>query len=101
MSPLATNMGREPSTQDESRLDCSERGCGAKFQGTYAKGSLARHRRLKHGSYQHQEGREYVCEEPGCSKGYKRQDARLKHYRKAHRHLAPGPALSRTKYRSM
>ena len=94
-------MGREPSTQDGSRLDCSERGCRARFQGTYAKGSLARHRRLKHGSYQHEEGREYVCEEPGCSKSYKRQDARLKHYRKAHRHLASGPALSRTKYRSM
>jgi len=31
-------------------------------------------------------------------KSYKRQDARLKHYRKAYRHVAPGPALTRLKY---
>ncbi|KAH6870130.1 hypothetical protein BKA58DRAFT_171702 [Alternaria rosae] len=89
------------SVQGESRLCCPERGCRARFQGTYATGSLARHRRLKHSFYQHQEGRGYICAEPGCSKTYQRQDARLKHYRKAHQHLAPGPILSRTKYRSM
>jgi len=94
-------VSQETSAQCEARLHCAERGCRATFLGTYAKGSLARHRRLKHGSYQHNEGREYVCEEPGCSKSYKRQDARLKHYRKAHRHLDPGVALSRTRYRSV
>jgi len=90
----------EPGGQGGEKLCCSEPGCRATFQGSYAKGSLARHRRLKHGSHQNRDSRDYDCEEPGCSKSYRRQDARLKHYRKVHRHLAPGPALSRTKYRA-
>jgi hypothetical protein len=98
LSP-ATNVSREPSAQDEERLYCPTLGCSAKFKGAYAKGSLARHRRLKHGS-RRGKGREYHCEDAGCSKSFQRQDARLKHYRKAHPQLAPGPALSRTKYLS-
>jgi hypothetical protein len=93
-------MSRVPSTQKEEHLFCLEFGCNADFRGTYARGNLGRHKRLKHGSHQGDGPRKYDCEEPGCAKSYKRQDARVKHYRKHHHHLAPGPALSRKKYAS-
>lgn len=35
----------------------------------------------------------YPCEEAGCEREFSRQDARLKHYRKHHRHLALGDSL--------
>lgn len=96
----ATGVSREPSAQDEERIYCRTFGCNSNFKGGYAKGSLARHRRLKHGSRQGK-GQEYHCEDAGCSKCFMRQDARLKHYRKVHPHLAPGPPLSRSKYPSV
>ncbi|KAF1840995.1 uncharacterized protein K460DRAFT_410388 [Cucurbitaria berberidis CBS 394.84] len=75
--------------------------CDATFTGEYRRGNRQRHWRLKHGQAQGQEERIYPCEADGCSKVYKRQDARLKHYRKKHRSMAPGPALSRKKYPSV
>ena len=99
--PMERSVQGGQSGQSEAMLYCCEPGCKVTFQGSYAKGNLARHRRLKHGGSMHQFGPEYRCDEPGCSKSYRRQDARLKHYRKAHRHLAPGPALARSKHRSV
>jgi hypothetical protein len=95
---LHLDMIPKSTPQKYKRLYCRELGCRSEFKGTYAQGNLARHRRLKHGG---QEVREYICEELGCSKSYKRQDARVKHYRKYHTHLASVPVLPRKKIRSM
>lgn len=65
--------------------------CGKSFCGDYRKGNLARHRRQKHG----EEEQSYPCEESYCSRVFKRQDARLKHYRKQHHWRAPQPPQPR------
>jgi hypothetical protein len=67
--------------------------CDTTFTGSYRKGNFQRHVRLVHGD------RDFPCQEPGCPKTYKRQDARLKHYRSKHPHLAGAP-LSRKLHRS-
>jgi hypothetical protein len=77
-----------PDTPDV--LYCNESGCATLFTGKYRKGNLARHKRLIH---KHHEP--YVCEGYGCRKSFKRQDARLKHYRRHHPHLA-GPCMPRS-----
>ncbi|CAO2650603.1 Nn.00g018950.m01.CDS01 [Neocucurbitaria sp. VM-36] len=111
-SPTLSNVSITPSNVAED-LECEVLGCNSTFSGHYRRGNRQRHYRMKHGhsqgqgqglsqgQSQGQEERMYPCEEYGCSKVYKRQDARLKHYRKRHHHRAPGPPLSRKKYPSV
>jgi hypothetical protein len=73
-------------------LQCQKDGCNARYSGKYRLGNLQRHRRLDHGVDGKQ--KEYPCAVSDCPKTYKRQDARLKHYRNYHPELA-GPAESR------
>ncbi|KAF1968618.1 hypothetical protein BU23DRAFT_259736 [Bimuria novae-zelandiae CBS 107.79] len=79
----------ESSTSSASNpIKCDD--CGRAYCGEYRRGNLARHRRQKHG---HKE-QKYPCEEPACEAIFKRQDARLKHYRKHHNWRAPnGPVI--------
>jgi hypothetical protein len=72
-----------PSTVPDVLL-CSENGCPKIFTGSYRSRNKSRHMRLKHG---HSE-KSYPCESKECSKTFKRQDARLKHHRSQHPHLA-------------
>ncbi|KAH7095371.1 hypothetical protein FB567DRAFT_27926 [Paraphoma chrysanthemicola] len=72
-------------------LECPQWSCHVRFTGKYRQGNLQRHLRLKHGSTE----RLYLCEQGGCEKRFKRQDARLKHYRKKHPMLAPEPPTAR------
>jgi hypothetical protein len=64
-------------------LYCNENGCAASSTGSYRKGNLARHKRLIHSRHE-----PYLCESAGCGRSFKRQDARLKHYRKHHPRLS-------------
>jgi len=80
-----------PPTHTPDVMYCSEGGCRQAFRGQYCRGNLARHRRLSHGK-----GKPYVCGDKTCAKEFKRQDARLKHYRKYHSELAASsPFVSR------
>ncbi|CAN9120924.1 unnamed protein product [Alternaria alternata] len=72
----------EPSSPPE--VFCDTDGCVATFSGTYRKGNLARHRRLKHKG-----PAVYACEHYHCDRVFQRQDARTKHYRRHHPQLAP------------
>ncbi|RYN70786.1 hypothetical protein AA0117_g10169 [Alternaria alternata] len=69
--------------------------CPATFEGLYRKGNLARHRRLKHKGPV-----VYECEDDHCDRVFHRQDARLKHYRTWHHHLASGPAFRRRSHQN-
>jgi hypothetical protein len=83
-----------PPTDDPDTLYCDEAECVAFYTGIYRRGNLGRHRRQRH-----QSGTPYVCEDDTCAKEFKRQDARVKHYRKYHPELAspyvPRPSQSR------
>jgi hypothetical protein len=70
-------------------LYCRHGGCAHKFTGTHRKGTLHRHLRLKHSTKQDsvEAERRYFCQAEGCGKDFKRQDARLKHYRNKHPEL--------------
>ncbi|KAH7085725.1 hypothetical protein BKA63DRAFT_25279 [Paraphoma chrysanthemicola] len=81
-SPTPSHMSVTSARYPDVLL-CEEGGCQAMYSGKYRRGTLLRHMRLKHGL----EEREYPCEQLRCEKSFKRQDARLKHYRKHHRHL--------------
>jgi hypothetical protein len=72
-----------PTSDTPDILRCPS--CDVSFVGTYRRGNLSRHIRQKHQSTP----TPYVCEADGCHKAYYRQDARLKHYRTKHPHLAP------------
>jgi hypothetical protein len=63
------------------------------YAGKYRIGNLHRHMRLKHGIDGKE--REYPCKAHDCPKTYRRQDARLKHYRKMHPELCSGLPVSR------
>lgn len=65
--------------------------CGNRYSGEYRRGNLSRHVRQKHGEVM----QSYPCEDPDCTKTFCRQDARLKHYRRRHPHLATGPPVPR------
>ena len=65
--------------------------CNTRFNGEYRRGNLSRHQRQKHGV----EDQVYRCEEPGCSKDFRRQDASLKHHRRCHPHLSSMPIVPR------
>ncbi|KAF2732310.1 hypothetical protein EJ04DRAFT_339454 [Polyplosphaeria fusca] len=76
-------------------LLCDITGCGARFTGEYRRGNCARHRRLSHGG-NIGGTKNFPCEEAGCGKMFKRQDARLKHYRRRHPKLASAPLVPRS-----
>jgi hypothetical protein len=78
-------------------LYCQHDGCGLKFTGTHRRGTLHRHIRLKHMSKQGSPAQEkrYPCEGQDCDKDFKRQDARLKHYRSKHPELGIAAPKSR------
>jgi hypothetical protein len=65
-------------------LRCRSDRCSASYTGAYRKSNLARHMRLKH---KDAVAMRYACAELKCNRGFKRQDARLQHYRKQHVHL--------------
>lgn len=65
--------------------------CQKEYSGEYRRGNLSRHKRQKHGVVE----QVYSCEEPDCVKEFRRQDARLKHYRRCHPHLVLAPLVPR------
>ncbi|KAH9865459.1 hypothetical protein J1614_009043 [Plenodomus biglobosus] len=101
-----TNYLSVPGQDDEGSEHTSERSstsapvpdtvycglCNIPFQGAYRKGSYARHMRLKHNN---NTPTAYFCEYCSSPKPFKRQDARLKHYRKHHPDLGVKPARPR------
>lgn len=69
-------------------LKCPMEGCEqVQFKGGYRTESLPRHMRIRHGG-NNGSWVEIPCKENGCGKIFRRTDARLKHYRKYHPHLA-------------
>lgn len=87
-------------TQDFSRLKdmayefpCKAGGCNTIFRGVYARTNLARHMGRKHNG-----PRVYFCEDKWCyrvfNRVFRRQDARLEHYRKYHLGV-PRPYVAR------
>ncbi|KAF2267028.1 hypothetical protein CC78DRAFT_577561 [Lojkania enalia] len=96
-SPNVNALGQiEQGGQDDipDILKCPISDCTAEFRGVYRKGNLARHRKHLHGG-SNGTRLNLLCEEPGCTKTFRRQDSRLKHYRKKHSHLSGGPAVPR------
>ncbi|KAF1976857.1 hypothetical protein BU23DRAFT_626400 [Bimuria novae-zelandiae CBS 107.79] len=106
MRGLSTRYASPPNTKYQQRrsivcsmesTDAADPGpaicddCGRVFTGEYRRGNRARHRRQKHGDTEDM----YDCKDPGCEASFKRQDARLKHYRKHHRELAPSDPTPR------
>jgi hypothetical protein len=85
-SPMQVGSNMSRSTSDTSTHSgpavCEV--CGNVYEGAYGRGNLARHRRQKHGLSE----QTFPCEDPTCRKVFKRPDARLKHYRREHPHLA-------------
>jgi len=80
-SPSLSTIETTP-PDDPQVLNCLFEGCSAGFHGKYRRGNQQRHMRLKHGHVE----RLYHCED--CPRTFKRQDARLKHYRSCHPDLA-------------
>ncbi|KAH7080298.1 hypothetical protein BKA63DRAFT_240427 [Paraphoma chrysanthemicola] len=78
-----------PTSDTPADLLCPD--CSQKFVGEYRRGNLLRHMRSSHSGL----SREYHCEAEGCERVFKRQDARLKHYRNKHPHLYSAPARRR------
>jgi hypothetical protein len=84
---VPSEPGSPTSSIEPLEIHCSVDGCCKVFSGTYRKGNLARHKRLKH---MKQSGPTvYPCQDESCNKVFSRQDARLKHYRKWHQQFAP------------
>jgi hypothetical protein len=77
------------SERDPEILQCST--CEATFKGRYRKGNLTRHRRHHHGSNE----TVFPCEMASCTRMFKRQDARLKHYRRHHPQSGQIPSTRR------
>lgn len=86
----STSMSRSPSNRSNTGTSICEV-CEKAFHGEYRRGNLARHRRQKHA---HEE-QTFPCEKRDCPKTFKRQDARLKHYRREHPELASNPPMPR------
>lgn len=72
-------------------LECPE--CGQSYHGPHRRGTMHRHMRLRHAS--RGSDKDYFCEAKHCGKSFRRQDARLKHYRKQHPELGTPPAMLR------
>lgn len=83
-------MVATPSTPEV--LCCQGISCEAEFTGKYRKGNLNRHLRLYH---QPDGVKIYPCADQRCRKEFRRQDARLKHYRRLHPHLGAEEAVLR------
>lgn len=77
------SVGSSSTMHTPEVLRCEVGGCSQAFTGLYRQGNLGRHRRLVHGT-----GSRYICGDITCAKEFRRQDARLNHYRKYHRELA-------------
>jgi hypothetical protein len=88
---MSSPMAITPSSAPEV-LCCHVIGCEVEFHGKYRKGNLNRHLRLYH---QATGVRIYHCADPFCPKEFRRQDARLKHYRRRHPHLGVEEAVLR------
>jgi hypothetical protein len=73
-------------------LVCNYAGCKVTFTGAYRKGNQARHIKLKHHPANDSF---YPCEVETCHHAFRRQDARLKHYRSHHQHLASAAPIRR------
>lgn len=87
LTPPTTSMAsKSPET-----LFCKYEFCNASFRGEYKRGSLSRHIRQKHSAHEST----CPCKVPGCFKTFKRQDARVKHYRKCHPSLGIGLPVRR------
>jgi hypothetical protein len=93
LSPSASVRSSTPISETTTTLNCEH--CSQEFSGLYARGNLARHRRLKHKGPV-----VYECEDYHCNRVFHRQDARTKHYRKFHSHLTSSPAFSRKSHRN-
>lgn len=91
----STSSATDPSTwatspsRDNTKIRCRQ--CDTEFTGPYRKGNHARHVRLMHADKKGV----YVCKAEGCSRQFARTDARLKHARKHHPGLHPGPVHRR------
>ena len=81
LSPSPSVKSSTSISETNTTLSCEH--CSMEFSGLYARGNFARHRRHKHNS-----PRVFTCEDEDCDRVFRRQDARLKHYRKHHPHLA-------------
>jgi hypothetical protein len=90
-SPIAASP---TSSYTPDVLICTYDNCGLEFRGRFRRGTLQRHFRLNHRSTGRQE---YPCEIYGCPKSYRRQDSRLKHYRRCHSDVLDLPAMVRRK----
>ncbi|KAH7095376.1 hypothetical protein FB567DRAFT_512478 [Paraphoma chrysanthemicola] len=82
-SPTASLHPCAAPSHEYDVLVCPVLECEVRFSGQYGRGNLHRHVRLKHGAQE----RSYPCGQEDCQKSFKRQDARLKHWRRRH----PGP----------
>lgn len=71
--------GSPSSPASAPEIYCDVEGCLAVFSGIYRNGNMARHKRLKHRGPV-----VYECEDPTCDRVFRRQDARVKHYRRWH-----------------
>jgi hypothetical protein len=85
-----------PSTTPEGYHDSNNsiqcKHCSRWFHGKYCHGNLARHVKHQHtGSHE----RPFACTAAGCSKTFRRQDARLKHARNKHPGLSLPPVPRR------
>ncbi|KAH7414272.1 hypothetical protein DE146DRAFT_750431 [Phaeosphaeria sp. MPI-PUGE-AT-0046c] len=92
----SSSDGESPSSNGSSTMSdvwhCPNADCGQTFTGRYARGNLNRHRRQYHQS----EGMtELICEVPSCARVFRRQDSRLKHYRRRHPDLGARAAIPR------
>jgi hypothetical protein len=86
---LSTRATRSESSEV---VICEFEGCPAMFSGQYRQGNLHRHMRNKHREFI---SADLMCEAPECDRRFKRTDARLKHYRRHHHHLAPRSMILR------
>jgi hypothetical protein len=93
-SPSLSTVSVTPTSVPDV-LCCQHGKCRKTFTGTYRRGNLQRHMRLKHSPSSKEEEREYACNATGCNKRFKRQDARLNHFRKHHPEI--GAALPRSR----
>jgi hypothetical protein len=89
-SSAPSSVPSSASSNLPDELYCDELRCTATFSGTYRKGNLARHKRTSHN-----DPKRYICEDDTCARQFKRQDARLKHYRKRHPNILAATPYTR------
>ncbi|KAF2706854.1 hypothetical protein K504DRAFT_504942 [Pleomassaria siparia CBS 279.74] len=89
----STRSVATPSTPDP--LLCPYDGCDIPFTGNYRRGNRARHIRQKHTDVKIYECEGRSLDGLACMRIFKRQDARLRHYRKEHPNLRSDVASPR------